>query len=132
MLNNSALNLQNWASSPFRLENVKTEDDEGANLITNALQVHKSVLSNTTLVHFLLDLEDRYGSKSAFNKMANLTALATKPSTTSLREWVLIGLHDLLCNDFVTNAEISKQSLCGDKHRCGWIALLEFKRKVRS
>lgn len=122
MLNNSALNLQNWASSPFRLENVKTEDDEGANLITNALQVHKSVLSNTTLVHFLLDLEDRYGSKSAFNKMANLTALATKPSTTSLREWVLIGLHDLLC----------KQSLCGDKHRCGWIALLEFKRKVRS
>ena len=115
--------------------NQKEEDDASAgslspNLISSALNIHKSVLSSPQVVEILMDMEARYGTRSCFHKPTSLNVLATKPASSKTRLFVVEGVNDWLLRGLVKVGDVSKATLAGDKHHCGLVQLLECKLKV--
>lgn len=109
------------------------EDDSGslsANFISQALTAQKSVLSCSRCVELLMELEALFGTQSPFHQMSKLSCIATKPASSQTRQWVLECIHDWVIHDIVKVSDITKGSLSGDKHHCGYIQLFEMKLKV--
>ena len=110
------------------------EDDDGgslsANFISQALSVQKSVLGCSRCVELIMELESLFGTHSPFHQMSKLSCIASKPASSQTRQWVLECIHDWVLNDIVKVGDISKGSLSGDKHHCGYIQLCEMKLKV--
>ena len=110
------------------------EDCENGSLsstfVGQALNVHKSVLSQPRCVELLMDLESRFGTRSCFHSMSKLHVLAQKPTSVKSRVWVLESLHDLVCHGSLKVGDITRSLLQGDRTHCGMIALFETKQKV--
>ena len=112
----------------------KDEDNDGrltANLISQALACKKGILSSPKAVEILLEMENAYGTRSPFHRMACLHIASTKPTSSHFRDWFFELLWDWLNNDQIKVGEISKTALGGDRHHVGLIPLFELKRKVR-
>lgn len=111
------------------------EDDASAgslspNLISSALNIHKSVLSSPQIVEILLDMEARYGTRSCFHKPTSLNVIATKPSSSKTRLFIVEAVNDWLLRGLLRVGDVTKSTLGGDKHHCGLVQLFECKLKV--
>ena len=112
------------------------QDDEEAsagsltpNFITAALNIHKWILSSPACVELLMGLESRWGTRSPFHKVTILNALAMKPSSAKSRQWILESIHDQLCQGLMKAGDVTKSTLVGDRHHCGFVSLFELKQK---
>ena len=110
------------------------EEADGGSLtptfITQALNVHKSVMSQPRCVELLMDLEHRFGTRSCFHKLSKLNVLAQKPASAKSRIWVLESLHDWLSYGMIKVGDVSKAVLQGDRTHCGFVSLFEAKQKA--
>ena len=110
------------------------EEADGGSLaptfIAQALNVHKTVMSQPRCVELLMDLEHKFGTRSCFHKMSKLSLLASKPTSAASRIWILESLHDQLCFADLKPSEITRTSLAGDRSHCGLVALFECKQRV--
>ena len=95
------------------------EDEDGSSLtatfISQALNVHKTIMSQPQCVEVLMDLEAQYGSRSCLK----LNALATKPASAKSRIWVLEAIHDMLGYGLLKVGDVSKGLLMGDRTHFG-------------
>ena len=110
------------------------EEADGGSLaptfIAQALNVHKTVMSQPRCVELLMDLEYKFGTRSCFHKMSKLSILASKPASAASRVWILESLHDQLCYADLKPSEVTRSTLTGDRSHCGLVALLECKQRV--
>eukprot|EP00435_Cladocopium_sp_Y103_P027001 s4446_g6.t1 len=114
---------------------VQEEDDphEGSltpTFIAQALTIHKSVMSQPSVVEILMSLERRFGTRSCFHQLTKLHVLATKPSSQKGRLWALECIEDWLLHNVMKVTDISKSLLQGDKTHCGLLQLFELKQKA--
>ena len=109
------------------------EDEDGSSLtatfISQALNIHKTIMSQLQCVEVLMDLEAQYGSRSCFHQMSKLNTLAAKPTSAKSRIWVLEAIHDMLGYGLLKVGDVSKGLLMGDCVHCGLVVLLEMKQK---
>lgn len=109
------------------------EAQEGSltpNFVTQALNIHKNVMSQSQCVEVLMDLEARYGTRSCFHQVSKLNVLATKPSSAKSRVWVLQSIRDWVLHGLIKVTDISRAGLMGDKTHCGLVQLFEIKQKA--
>eukprot|EP00435_Cladocopium_sp_Y103_P040722 s2841_g11.t1 len=93
----------------------KIEEDEAENgsltpgFISQALAVHRTIMSQPRVIELLLELESRYGTRSAFHKMSKLHVLAVKPASAKTRVWILESLVDWLSYNLVKELVFGKK-----------------------
>lgn len=113
---------------------VADDEESGSSmspwLITSALRIHQTVLGQSALVEILMDLEDKFGTKSPFHKVANLNVLAGKASSNKSRIFVLQSIQDWILFGLLKPSEVSAKGLGGDKNSCGLVQLFECKQRA--
>ena len=107
------------------LKKASSQDDMSANLVSHALVVAERVQS-PHLLGPIQALEAEFGSQSCMNKMANLYAMLSKP-TPSNRVWVMQSVYHYIFTKQITNEDVTKSWLLGDKNSASMIAVLELK-----
>ena len=115
---------------------IKGEDDcengsLSATFLSQALNVHKNVVSQSKCVELLMDLEAKYGTRSPFHSMSKLNILSQKPSSNKTREWVLACVYDMVTNNVIRCSDVTRGMLQGDRTHCGLVSLCETKLKAR-
>lgn len=96
----------------------------------SAGQIVSKLGSDDEIVEIILKLESMYRSKSCLNHMSKLEKLAVKPLSKDGRRWVTQNLFDRIYHGLLDNDAVTKAVLCGDKHQCGLISLLEWKKRL--
>ena len=110
------------------LKRASNQDELSGNLINWAILIAERV-SGDDMLGPLDTLEEKYGSKSCFNKMAVLHALVSKPRTC-YRVWCWQTLFHMLETGQVANEDVTKRFLLGDSHSPGNIGVWELKAMV--
>ncbi len=108
------------------LQMAKGQEAISASLVIMAMQVQEK-LRTERITAVIMDLEERYGTKSCFNSMSKLQVLAQKPSPKS-RVWVVEGIYDWILRGLLLNGDVSKSALVGDRNSCGLVSLFELKQ----
>ena len=109
----------------FGLKKASSQDDLTTNLVQLATQVYEK-MKGPEMLGPILAMEEKFGTKSCFNSLSKLHLLATKPEPNR-RVWVMQGIYDWLVRCLLTNDEVTKNTLTGDRNTCGLIPLLELK-----
>ena len=122
--------LLQTSSGTVQDEDEPQEGSLSATFISNALNIHKTIMNQPGCVEVLMDMETEYGTRSCFHQQSKLQVLASKPASARSRLWVLQSIHDWLCHGQLKNGDVSKSMLLGDKTHCGLVQLFETKQKV--
>ena len=109
----------------FGLKKASSQDDLTTNLVQLATQVYEK-MKGPEMLGPILAMEEKFGTKSCFNSLSKLHLLATK-AEPNRRVWVMQGIYDWLVRSLLTNDEVTKNNLSGDRNTCGLIPLLELK-----
>lgn len=109
----------------FGLKKASSQDDLTTNLVQLATQVYEK-MKGPEMLGPILAMEEKFGTKSCFNSLSKLHLLATK-AEPNRRVWVMQGIYDWLVRSLLTNDEVTKNTLSGDRNTCGLIPLLELK-----
>ena len=103
--------------------------DFSTNSFNSASQIVKLLGGDPDIVGCINRMEAKFRSSSFLDSPERLKFLATKPSSAAARKWIVLQLEDWVNHALISNSDISRPKLIGDKHGCGLIALLEFKMK---
>lgn len=110
------------------LKKASSQDEMTVNLVTHGLLIAERMQGEGMMIP-LRTLEEQYGTSSCLNKMGLLYALVSKPSNQQ-RVWVMQSLFHYILTKLVSNEDVTKGYLLGDKNSASMISLWELKALV--
>ena len=110
------------------LKKATNQQEMSKNLIDTALYVYKRIQTDDVAAP-IKALENLYGTSSCFNQMTLLHGVLSKPAPQHM-PFVVQSIQDWIMRKKVEMSELTKGTLLGDKHVCGYVTLFEYKHQV--
>ena len=110
------------------LKKASSQDEMTVNLVTHGLLIAERMQGEGMMIP-LRTLEEQYGTSSCLNKMGLLYALVSKQSNQQ-SVWVMQSLFHYVLTKLVSNEDVTKGYLLGDKNSASMISLWELKALV--
>jgi len=110
------------------LKKASSQDEMTVNLVTHGLLIAERMQGEGMMIP-LRTLEEQYGTSSCLNKMGLLYALVSKQSNQQ-SVWVMQSLFHYILTKLVSNEDVTKGYLLGDKNSASMISLWELKALV--
>ena len=110
------------------LKKASSQDEMTVNLVTHGLLIAERMHGEGMMIP-LRTLEEQYGTSSCLNKMGLLYSFMSKPSNQQ-RVWVMQSLFHYILMKLVSNEDVTKGYLLGEKKSASMISLWELKTLV--
>lgn len=97
------------------LKKASSQDEMTVNLVTHGLLIAERMHGEGMMIP-LRTLEEQYGTSSCLNKMGLLYSFMSKPSNQQ-RVWVMQSLFHYILMKLVSNEDVTKGYLLGEKNQ---------------